>query len=325
VGDTFYLLQGKELIAMDAVTKKERWRNMEGPQGGTIVCDGEVVAIVSPNSELVVKYSCRDGRRLSEEPFTDYRVWAATNEAVLMYRNVGDNRELVLKNPISGETLLEHVFEGLSDDNRVLGRIVEGAYMVALSTNGQTLIWDLEKARVVSTTKVDPIPGLSGLHVLARHDALVLLPAVSDSSDNSVVAPLSAATGDEHVRVDVAAWSVKLDDGTIGWRCPLDKEPWGCTLTQSSVSPLVLMSRGKSNYQTTGGRTKILDVMAIDTRDGKKYVSTDLDCQGFNNDIETRLTVQPPQQRVIVNISSIRLEYDFGTPINPDDSQVPGK
>ena len=319
VGDTFYLLQGKELIALDAVTRRERWRNMEGPQGGTIVCDGEVVAIVSPNSQLIVKYDCRDGRRLSETPFTDYKVWASTNDAVLLYRDLGNGkRELVLQNPINGETLLEHVFEGLGDDVRVLGRIVESAYMVALSTTGETLIWDLEKRRVVSDAKVDPIPSLSGLHVLARHDSLVLLPAVSDSDENAVAAAFSAGASDDHVRVDVAAWAVNLSDGTTAWKVPIEKEPWRCTLTQSSVSPLVLMSRAKSNYLTTGSRTKLLDVMAIDTRDAKTYVSTDLDCQGFNNDIDTRLTVQPPQQRVNVNINSLRLEYQFGTPTVSD-------
>ncbi len=325
VGDTFYLLQGNELIALDAITKKERWRNMEGPQGGTVVCDGEVVAIVSPASEVVVKYDCRDGKRLSEEPFKDYRLWASTNEAVLLYRDLGEGkRELVLRNPISGETLLEHVFEGISNESRVLGRIVEGTYMVSLATSGKTLIWDLEKARVVAEIEVGAIPGLSALHVLPRHDSLVLLPAVTDNNENSSTVPVTVAAGDEHVRVDVAAWAINLSDGKVAWKFPIDKEPWGCTLTQSGVSPLILMTQGKSTpYSTTGSRNKFINVLAIDSRDGKSHVSPDLDVQGLNNDLETRLTVQPPQQRVIVNISTIKIEYEFGDPVDPVDPLAP--
>jgi hypothetical protein len=120
VGDTFYLLQGNELIAIDVITKMTRWQNMEAPRDGAVVCDGETVAVVSPASQLIIKYDCRDGKRIGEEPFTDYRLWASTDRAVLLYRDLPEGkRELVLKNPISGETLLEHVFEGLSDNVRV--------------------------------------------------------------------------------------------------------------------------------------------------------------------------------------------------------------
>lgn len=313
VGDTFYLLQGNELIAMDAITKAVRWQNMEAPRDGAVVCDGQTVAVVSPASQLVIKYDCRDGKRIGEEPFTDYRLWASTDRAVLLYRDLpGGKRELILRDPISGQTLLEHVYEGLSDNVRVLGRIVDGTYAVTLSSTGENLVWDLENARVVCDTKVEPIPQLSGFHVLSRHDSLVMLPATIDAPNDAGNVATTTTNGDVHVRVDAAAWAVETDSGKVAWRCSLDKQSWGCTLTQSSISPLVLFSRSKSRYLTTGSRMKSLDVLAVDVRDGKTYPSLDLPVESFNNEIETRLTVQIPQQRVIVNIGPVVLDYTFG-------------
>ena len=318
VGDTFYLLQGNELIAMDATTKATRWRNLEAPRGGAIVCDGKTVAVVSPASQVIVKYDCRDGTKLDETPFTDFNLWSATDEAVLLYRELpAGKRELILMNPISGETLLNHVFEGLNDNVRVLGRIVEGQYAVTLANTGKMLIWDLEQARVVSDAQVDAIPELSGLHVLARHDSVVLLPAVIDAPDDSGSVPTSTVSSDEHVRVDIAVWAVDLASGKVTWNRSLNKESWGCTLTQSPVSPLVMLSRSKLHYLTTGSRMRSLDVMAIDVRDGKVYPSLDLPVANFNNDIATRVTVQPPQQRVIVNIGATTIDYSFGQDQTP--------
>lgn len=319
VGDTFYLLQGNELLAIDAITKAVRWQNMEAPRDGAIVCDGETVAVVSPSSQLVIKYDCRDGKRLGEEPFTDFRLWASTDTSVLMYRDLPEGkRELVLRNPISGETLLEHTFEGLSENVRVLGRIVDGRYAVTLSSLGKNLVWDLENAKVVCDMEVEPIPELSGFHVLSRLDSLVMLPATIDAPSDTGSVAMTTTNGEVHVRVDAAAWAVGLQTGKELWKCSLEKQSWGCTLTQSPASPLVLFSRSKSRYLTTGSRMKSLDVLAIDVRDGKTYPSLDMPVESFNNEIETRLTVQLPQSRVIVNIGPVVLDYSFGgTPQKP--------
>jgi len=313
VGDTFYLLQGNELIAMDAVSQAPRWRNLEAPRDGAVVCDGDVVAVVSPASKNIFKFDCRDGKFLSKEPLNDYQLWASTDETVLLYRDLPEGkRELVLRNPITGETLLEHVFEGLADGTKVFGRIVDGTYAVTLTNAGETLVWDLENAKVLTQSKADPIERLSGLHVLARNDSLVMLPAIADSADNSGTVAMSLTAGESHHRVDGSVWAISTDNGKILWKCSLDGQPWGCTMTQSPVSPIVMFSRGKSSFVTTGSRVKSLDVMAIDVRDGKPLQSLGLEVESFNNDIETRVTVQPPQSRVIVNIGPTLLDYVFG-------------
>jgi len=323
VGDTFYLLQGTELIALDAITQTPRWRNTDAPRDGMVVCDGSTVAVVSPSSNAILKYDCRDGRRIGEDPFTDYKLWASTDQSVLMYRDLPEGkRELRLLNPITGETLLEHTFTGIGPDKRVFGRIVEGNYVVTLATDGETLIWDLKNARVVTESKTDPIPRLSGLHVMPRHDSVVLLPVTTESTDDSANFPITTTSGEAHVRVDTVAFAVDTQTGAVQWSCPLGDESWGCTLSQSSVSPVVLLSRGRSKYLTTGSRLKTLDVLAIDTRDGSTLPSMDIPVDSFNNEIETRLTVQPPQSRVLVNIGPMMLDYAIGdrviTPPNRD-------
>ncbi len=314
VGDTFYLLQGAELLAIDVATQAVRWRNLEAPRDGAIVCDGDVVAVVSPGSQVVAKYDCRDGRRLADTPFTDFRLWGSTDRAVLIYRDLPDGkRELQLRDPIRNETLLEHTFTDLVNDKRVFGRIVEGRYVTTLSTTGEVLVWDLEQAKVVCDNQVEPTKGLTGLHVLPRHDSLVILPAaVNEQAADAGNMTRVVATGDSHVRVDDRVWAIGLRDGKTLWECDLQDTIWGCTLTQSQVSPIVLLSASNTRFLTTGSRSRSIDVLAIDTRDGTQLASKDLPTEYTNSEIETRLTVQPPQQRVMVNIGSMMLEYYFG-------------
>ena len=316
VGDTFFLLQGAELLAIDVATQAVRWRNLEAPRDGAIVCDGEVVAVVSPGSQVIAKYDCRDGHRISEEPFNDYRLWASTDRAVLIYRDLPDGkRELLLRDPIKDETLLEHTYADLVDEKRVFGRIVEGRFVATLSTTGEVLVWDMNQAKEVCDYKIEPIFGLTGLHVLPRRDALVMLPAAVNEATTEVAnVNRAVATGDSHVRVDGKVWSISTSDGKTQWECDLD-DIWGCTLTQSQVSPLVLLSVSETRFQSTGSRSRTLDVMAIDTRDGKVHRSKDVHTEYANSEIETRLTVQPPQQRVLVNIGTVMLEYYFGEKI----------
>ncbi len=317
VGDTFFLLQGAELLAIDVATQEVRWRNLEAPRDGAIVSDGDVVAVVSPGSQVIAKYDCHDGHRISEEPFNEYRLWTSTDHAVLIYRDLPDGkRELLLRDPIKGETLLEHTFTDMVNEKRVFGRIVDGRFVATLSTTGEVLVWNIDAGKVVCENKVEPITGLTGLHVLPRRDGLVMLPAAVNESVaevgnvNRVV-----ATGDSHVRVDGRIWSIGTTDGKTQWECDLSElgqTMWGCTLTQSQVSPLVMLSATETKFLTTGSRSRTLDVLAVDTRDGKMHRSKDLPTEYANSEIETRVTVQPPQQRVLVSIGTMMLEYYFG-------------
>ncbi|HBJ39027.1 MAG TPA: hypothetical protein DDZ51_30630, partial [Planctomycetaceae bacterium] len=321
VGDTFYVLQGNELIAYDAMTAEPRWRNLETPRGGVIVSDGNRVAVVSTNSKSIVQFDCRDGKRISETPLEDYQIWASTDEAVLMYRDINDTtRDLVLFDPIGGKDLLRHQYTDLSATNRVFGRVNNGAHVVTLSATGDVLVWDIQNAREISKLKIDPIESLKGLQVITHHDSLVLLPNTSAPSEDRSGVAVQTNSGQDHVRID-SAINIALSDGKIVWQHLLDDGPFGCTITQSSVSPLLVLSRGKSRYLTTGSRTKTIDVKAIDFRSGKPVQTLDQPVESFSNDIETILAVQPTQQQVLVSIGSLRLEYLFSdTVAKPDTS-----
>lgn len=323
VGNTFYVLQGGELIAYDALTAEPRWRNLETPQGGSLVCDGEVIAIVSPTSQQIVKYDCRDGRRLGEEPFEDYRIWAASDQYVLAYReSTQGTRDLVLLNPISGRELLRHTFEDLSSENRVFGRIVNGRYVVTLSTTGEVLIWDIQHGQVVSRAQLEPLESLRGLQVLAREDSLVLLPNTSDIANEHNGVPLHVSGGQDHVRVDSVITALSTADGEVLWQHSLKSLPWGCTLTQSPISPLLMLSRSKPHSAPNRNRLKLIDVMAIDTRDGSAITTLDRPMDSFNNDIETRITLQPAQQRVLVNIGTQTISYEFAATEQPSELEA---
>lgn len=312
VGDTFYVLQKNELIAYDAMTAEPRWRNIETPRGGVIVSDGTRVAVVSTNSKSIVQFDCRDGRRISETPLKDYQIWASTDEAVLMYRDNDDStRDLVLLDPIAGKELLRHTYKDLSATNRVFGRIINGSHVATLSANGDVLVWDIENGRAISDLKIDPIPTLKGLQVIPHHNSLVLLPNTSAPSEDRAGVALQTTSGQDHVKVDVAIMNISLADGKIAWTHSLESEPWGCTVTQSSLSPMLVLSRGKQRYLTTGSRTKTIDAQAIDYRDGKPIQTLDQPVESFSNDIETILAIQPTQQQVLVSIGNLRLEYLF--------------
>jgi len=323
IGDLFYVLQGNELIAYDAMTAEPRWRNVETPRGGAIVSDGKIVAVVSTHSRSVVHYDCRDGRRITQLPLEDYQLWASTDEAVLMYRDQADGtRDLVLYDPIANKDILRHTYRDLSATNRVFGRVVNGSHVVTLSATGDVLIWDIEKGQAISEIKIDPIPTLKGLQVIPRADSMILLPNTSDTGEDRSGVAVQANSGQDHVRVDVAVINVSLSDGKILWQHSLESEPWGCTVTQSAASPLVVLSRGKSRYLTTGSRTKTIDVQAIDVRTGKSLSTLDQPVESFSNDIETLLLVQPAQQQVIVSIGNLRLEYQFSDIV---ENEQPGE
>jgi len=312
VGDSFYILQGSELLAYDALSGEPRWRNLVTPRSGTILCDGDVVAIVSPASRVVSKYDCRDGRLLSTEPFEQYQIWAATDSLILANRELPDGQhELVLLDPIADREVLRHTYEKFTNDRRVLGRVIDGTYVVTLANTGELLIWDLQQGRLVCETTIDPIPKLRRIHVVPRDDMLVILPDTGETpADRSAVA-FHTQSGQDHVRVDGSVIAISTRTGERLWQVPLGVNEWGCTLTQAPGSPLLVLSRSQSRYVNTGSRVKTLDLIAIDTRSGRPIELLEHPIESFNNDIETTLSAQPAQQRVTVAIGRLRFEYQF--------------
>jgi hypothetical protein len=65
------------------------------------------------------------------------------------------------------------------------------------------------------------------------------------------------------------------------------------------------------SVEPTGSRVRTLDLMAIDTRDGSATLTLDRRVESYNNDLETRLVLQSAQQRVIVSVGTLTLDYEF--------------
>jgi hypothetical protein len=66
---------------------------------------------------------------------------------------------------------------------------------------------------------------------------------------------------------------------------------------------------------TSRGRRKTIDFLALDVRDGKvldKSLAREILSSG--NQLETILTIQPPQNRVIATVSGGSMIYQFNEP-----------
>jgi hypothetical protein len=104
--------------------------------------------------------------------------------------------------------------------------------------------------------------------------------------------------------------AVSLQDGSLRWGQQFE-EPWGCTLTQPTETPILVLNRSPFTYSTTS-RRKSMDVLALDVRDGSemnKFVGKPI--LSNNNELETRLTVQPGLWRVMAQIGTELLTYSF--------------
>ncbi len=310
--DQFYLLQGHELIAYDLLTAEPRWRTTDTPSSGVILMRGNQLAVVSPHHHEIALFDKRDGRRLATQPFGDFQLWAATDESLLVYQDdAAGRRTLTLWDPFTGQSLLTHTFTDLSPTNGVFGRIVLSRYAVTLSTRGNLLIWDLQQAKQIALAELGEIPNLHGLNVLLRPESLVVLPTAGTPAERGGAA-VQNTSGQDHVQVDHLIANVSLSDGQLLWNHSLENESWGCTLSQATASPLLVLSRGNNYYQTTNSRTRTVDIKAIDLRDGQAQQSLGLPVESIGNEIETTLMVQAHEQLVAVAVgNSLRLEYRF--------------
>lgn len=312
-GDEFYLMQGHELAAWDLISAEPRWRTTNTPGAGPILQSGDRVAVVSPPTDEIVLYDRRDGRRLTSKPLGNQQLWTATDDRLLLYQDDGNgNRTMTLWDPFTDQTLLSHTFADLSATNQVFGRIAQSRYAVTLSTQGDLLIWDLTAGQQVAAAELGPIDDLDGLHVLLRPESLLVLPNVARSPSGREGVRPQTASGQDHVRVDHLIANVSLTDGQLLWSHALEDEPWGCTLSQASASPLLILSRGHTQFQTTSSSTRTVDVKAIDLRTGDTQQSLKLPVESIGSEIETTLLPQPEEQLLVVAIgNALRMEYRF--------------
>ncbi len=319
MGDRVLILQGGDLMAINLLTPETFWRNSSAPLSGAVLCDGRRVAVVSPSTEEVVFFDLLDGRKLGVEPWRGGQIWEAMGTHVLSYRETDTPHryDLMLTNPFSGEVVLQHQSMGANRSNSdtsvpaAYGRVVGGRHFALLDNEGNTLIWDIAQGREITRTKLPAYPGLVGLNVVMLDGTMVLLPKTKAEQVALPDAPqLQTSDGKFHVTTN-GVHAISLTDGSVRWGQQFE-QPWGCTLTQPAETPLLLFARSPFTYTTTS-RRKTLDVMAIDVRDGRVVDESEgKQILSGNNELETKITVQPTLSRIIVQLGAQLLTYSFG-------------
>ena len=333
MGDRVLILQGGDLLAIDLLTDETLWRNSSAPLSGAVLCDGERVAVVSPSTEEVVFFDLLDGRKLGVEPWRGGEIWEATGTHVLSYKEMDTSHryDLMVTNPFSGEIVLQHQSMGANRSNSdasvscAYGRVVGGRHFVLLDNDGNALVWDLAQGREISRAKLPAYPDLVGLSVISLDGTLVLLPKKKTSQDGLPNSPqLQTSDGKFHVTTH-GVHAISLVDGSVLWGQEFER-PWGCTLTQPAASPLLLFSRSPFTY-TTSSRRKTLDVLAIDVRDGRVVDESEgTPILSGNNELATKVTVQPTLYRIIVQLGAQLLTYNFGErAVGPENESEPAE
>lgn len=324
LGDRVMLLQGGDLFAINLVTKETLWRNSAAPLSGAVVSDGNQVAVASPETDEVVLYDVLDGSKIESRPWPHGKIWDSIGRHVLCYRPIaGSERyEVVLVDPFADEVKLTKVVDPNNRTNDIkssaYGRIVDGRYLAMMQSSGEALVWDLVDGREIGTPTFPAHDDLQGLHVMQLDEQMIFLPKRRiERSTSPVFEQLQTADGATH-QTTHGVFAVSIRDGSLRWSTQFDK-PWGCTLTQASATPILMLARAPFT-NTVQSRKKFLDVLGLDVRDGTTLVERlGKPIPGSSNALETRLTVQPGMDRVIAQIGTELLSFQFDDNATTDE------
>ncbi|MEM8667815.1 MAG: PQQ-binding-like beta-propeller repeat protein [Planctomycetota bacterium] len=318
MGDRVLYLQGGDLLAIDAMTAETIWRNSTAPKSGSVLCDGERVAVVSDATNEVQFFDLLDGRKLGTAPWEHGTIWAGIGQHVLAYQELEEARffDLKLVNPFTEEVVLNHQVYGSNRSNKDeevpcgYGRISAGRYMVHLGNDGQAIIWDIMEGREIGRPKLTAYSDLQELHLMRMGGQLLVLPKRRQKISSQSGERVQTTIGSFHKGLD-GLFSVSLKDGELLWSKDFEKT-WGCTLTQPADSPMLILARSPYTF-STASRRKTLDVLALNVVSGEEMIREEgRSIQPNNNQLETRQTVQSGLSRVIAQIGSEYLTYTFG-------------
>lgn len=321
LGDRVIVLQGGDLIALDLITADTLWRNAAAPVSGAVVSDGERLAVVSDATRTVAYFDPVDGRQLGTEDWEGGQIWSSLGSHVLSYRpsEVPDQFKVQLTNPFSGAVILEHEAmranrargDGATESS--YGRVSDARYLSLLSNQGEGVVWDLVHGRQIFRQELDPIPSLAGLAVMSLGDRMIWLPRAKPKQP-SVKDEVQIQTSDGRYHMSVnQIHAINLKDGDLLWERKLDSA-WGCTITQPAATPLLFLARSPfASSAVNRTRRKSMDVMAINIRNGETAQLTEgREVLSGNNQLETKVIVQPNGQRLLVEVGVEHLLYQFG-------------
>ncbi|WP_164101613.1 PQQ-binding-like beta-propeller repeat protein [Candidatus Laterigemmans baculatus] len=348
VGERFFLLQGNELIAIDALTNEELWRSSGYADDAHVVADAEHVAVVSLRDGVQVLRS-EDGQLVRSEPWdSNHRIHLAAGPHLLtshLRQTAADQppteRVIRLHDPITGRDVLTAKIEPESNEPEseaarsgaaegdapeftprpaaepqpapAFARILDGRIMAVMTDQGRVLVWDLYRGLQIADTTVETGGRLSGINALLWGDQLLI---TATRRDDRTVDPNNAANmdygwGEQHVETDGPIHSISLEDGSLRWSYELDGA-WGVTRSQPSGGPLLVLTRAARSYPNAGKPVKRMDLLAIDTRDGSLAASVDdMEVESNFNDISTDAVIAPEDNTVDVRMSRYGFLFKF--------------
>ncbi|MFK8114696.1 MAG: PQQ-binding-like beta-propeller repeat protein [Rubripirellula sp.] len=327
LGDRVLVLQGGDLIALDLFTNETIWRNSTAPRSGSVLCDGERVAVISSATKEVVLFNLLDGRKIETRKWEHGNIWEAIGSHVLSYQPQQEGKnEVRLVNPFTEELVLKHECYGVNRSGKnapsTYGRVVDGRYMALLNSDGQATIWDIKEGTQVCQPKLPEYADLQGLRAMLLDGQLLLLPKRRIvRSKQPPGQQLQTTDGDSHRTVH-GVHAISVEDGKVRWSKHFET-PWGCTLTQPFKTPMLLLTRSPFTYSVQS-RKKFLDVLALDLRDGSELSRREgKPILSQNNELEAKLTIQPTQPRVIAQVGPEMLTYTFSDVAPKKEKQEP--
>ncbi|PHQ35371.1 oxidoreductase [Rhodopirellula bahusiensis] len=344
LGDRLFLLQGTELICLDAVSGEERWRTPTEAVGNAVVHANGRVLVVSKTQNQIESYDIHDGGLLGIQKRSIGSVIASLGSHVLTVTQVRKNAELPadateemragfeaakeMHDPHSvelidmstGETVLFRVADSQNvNDASAYAEVTDGRYFTLLDHTGRTTIWDLLSGREIADVMVPARQGLYGVSVMSIQDQMLVLPRHRKPNRDLASLRSVAVSGGASVQPITAMHSISTVDGSIRWSRSFD-DAWGCTVEQPWVTPMLLLVRAHLTVPGNGVRRRQMDVMGISTVDGETLHEIERKETNSNtNVIESRVKLIPHRNTMLAEIQLELLTYTFKEEGSDDD------
>lgn len=319
LGDRVLVLRGGELKAISLKNGEEIWRTNAAPKSGFVLSDGQRVAVVSATSQETVFFDIADGRELDRTPFEFGELWRSAGEHVLCYQETEEDGvfDIRLVDPFTGKVVLSQKANAGSKPNKdstvpaFISRFFSGHHLLMMSPAGETFIWDLQAAREIVRTQLEPQEKLDKVRVLLLRDLAVVMPAYTMPTVGKTKPRTATATGKTHHTAN-AAFAFSLKDGSLVWSKKFET-PWGCTTSQSIETPAIVLARLDIADVAGTDRPK-LEVLALDAKTGNTLVAPEPRMLSSSDSriMETQVSVKENESKVqAVFGSSFMLSLDY--------------
>ncbi|MEO1524481.1 MAG: PQQ-binding-like beta-propeller repeat protein, partial [Planctomycetota bacterium] len=314
LGDRVLVLQAGDLLSIRATDGKTIWRNSNAPTKGHMVADDGRVALICNRRDASTKslFSLADGRSLEESEWLLGKAWTTAGKHVLTYdeEENGSRVRVRLVNPFNEEVILETTSNSNrpSNDSRGLGRVLQDRYLVLFDGDGKLTVWDLIKGIELCSRETGAMPKLETMRAMHLNGRILVLAA--NEIKRFTARDMNTRAGDTHHSVHRMI-SISTETGDLQWQREFE-QPWGCTIHQPFASPVIAMTRYKSVFSANRSPNIQMDVEMLRLSDGKTiHQILERSLGPRNSSLATRLLIQPQANRVLAQIGTETLIYQF--------------